>query len=42
MIRDFYGPFQGKVASVQETLESVKGVMDEKTDVVCESAAGPW
>ena len=41
MIRDFYGPFQGKVASVEETLESVKGVMDEKTDVVCDVCGRP-
>ncbi len=41
MIRDFYGPFQGKVASVLETLESIKGVMDEKTDVVCDVCGRP-
>jgi len=41
MIRDFYGPFQEKVTSVQETLESVKGVMDEKTDVICEVCGRP-
>jgi DNA topoisomerase-1 len=41
MIREFYGPFQDKVLSVQETLESVKGVMDEKTDVVCEICGRP-
>jgi DNA topoisomerase-1 len=41
MIRDFYGPFQGKVTSVQETLESVKGVMDEKTDVLCDVCGRP-
>ena len=41
MIREFYGPFQEKVASVQETLESVKGVMDEKTDVVCDICGRP-
>ena len=41
MIRDFYGPFQGLVASVQESLESVKGVMDEKTDVVCDVCGRP-
>jgi DNA topoisomerase-1 len=41
MIREFYGPFQGKVAAVQETLESVKGVMDEKTDVVCDVCGRP-
>jgi DNA topoisomerase-1 len=41
MIREFFGPFQDKVASVHETLESVKGVMDEKTDVVCEVCGKP-
>ncbi len=41
MIREFYGPFQAKVLSVQETLESVKGVMDEKTDVVCDVCGRP-
>jgi DNA topoisomerase I len=41
MIRDFYGPFQGKVTSVEASLESVKGVMDEKTDVVCELCGKP-
>ncbi len=41
MIRDFYGPFKGKVASVLETLESIKGVMDEKTDVVCDVCGRP-
>jgi DNA topoisomerase-1 len=29
------------VTSVQETLESVKGVMDEKTDVVCDVCGRP-
>ncbi|HVO38724.1 MAG TPA: type I DNA topoisomerase [Spirochaetia bacterium] len=41
MIRDFYGPFQSKVSAVQETLESVKGVMDEKTDVTCDVCGRP-
>jgi DNA topoisomerase-1 len=41
MIREFYGPFEEKVNSVAETLESVKGVMDEKTDVVCEICGRP-
>jgi DNA topoisomerase I len=41
MIREFYGPFQKKVAAVAETLESVKGVMDEKTDMVCEVCGRP-
>jgi len=41
MIREFFGPFQGQVSSVHETLESVKGVMDEKTDVTCELCGRP-
>jgi DNA topoisomerase-1 len=41
MIGDFYGPFKDKMASVTETLESVKGVMDEKTSVVCEVCGRP-
>jgi DNA topoisomerase-1 len=41
MIQEFYGPFQSKVQSVEDTLESVKGVMDEKTDVVCELCGRP-
>jgi DNA topoisomerase I len=41
MIRDFYGPFQDRVTSVEQSLESVKGVMDEKTDVVCEICGRP-
>jgi DNA topoisomerase I len=41
MIREFYGPFEDKVTSVQETLESVKGVMDEKTDVICDVCGRP-
>ena len=36
MIEDFYQPFKSKVDHVMETLESVKGVMDEETDYVCE------
>ncbi|MGA2615251.1 MAG: type I DNA topoisomerase [Spirochaetia bacterium] len=41
MIRDFYGPFKDKVGTVLETLESIKGVMDEKTDVVCDICGRP-
>ncbi len=41
MIAEFYGPFKEKMATVTETLESVKGVMDEKTDVVCEVCGRP-
>lgn len=41
MIGEFYGPFRDKLAMVTETLESVKGVMDEKTDVVCDVCGRP-
>ncbi len=41
MVRDFYIPFKGKVDHVMETLESIKGVMDEKTDYVCENCGKP-
>ncbi|MCL1818106.1 MAG: type I DNA topoisomerase [Spirochaetaceae bacterium] len=36
MIRGFYTPFKEKVEHVGQTLESLKGVMDEKTEFVCE------
>ncbi len=36
MISDFYSPFKSKVDHVMETLESVKGVMDEETDYECD------
>jgi DNA topoisomerase-1 len=36
MIRGFYGPFKQKVEHVSQTLESVKGALDEETDFVCE------
>lgn len=36
MIREFYSPFRDKLDHVMETLESIKGVMDEETDYVCE------
>jgi DNA topoisomerase-1 len=41
MIGEFYGPFTKKMAAVMETLESVKGVMDEKTNVVCDRCGRP-
>jgi DNA topoisomerase-1 len=41
MIRDFYGPFHELVSSVEDTIESVKGVMDEKTEVTCEVCGRP-
>jgi DNA topoisomerase-1 len=36
MIRNFYQPFKHRVDHVMETLESIKGVMDEETEYVCE------
>ncbi|WP_455381752.1 type I DNA topoisomerase [Salinispira pacifica] len=36
MIRKFYRPFKHRVDHVMDTLESLKGVMDEETDYVCE------
>ena len=41
MIRDFYKPFNEKVDHVMETLESIKGALDEKTDYVCENCGKP-
>jgi DNA topoisomerase-1 len=36
MIGEFYGPFSKIVASAEENIESMKGVLDEETDLVCE------
>jgi DNA topoisomerase I len=36
MIGDFYAPFRKRVDHVMETLESIKGILDEETDQVCE------
>ncbi len=36
MVREFYLPFRKKVDHVLETMESIKGVLDEETDYVCE------
>ena len=41
MIRDFYDPFRDKVDQVMETLESIKGILDEETDEVCEKCGRP-
>ncbi|MBM7021894.1 type I DNA topoisomerase [Treponema sp. Marseille-Q4523] len=41
MIKDFYGPFKKRVDDVMETQESVKGFLDEKTDIVCEKCGKP-
>jgi DNA topoisomerase-1 len=41
MIREFYNPFRDKVDQVMETLESIKGIMDEESDEVCEKCGRP-
>jgi DNA topoisomerase-1 len=41
MLREFYAPFKKQVEYVMETLESVKGALDEPTDQVCETCGRP-
>ena len=41
MIGRFYRPFKDQVEHVNETLESIKGVLDEPTDEVCEKCGQP-
>ncbi len=41
LIREFYSGFKPKVDHVMETLESIKGVMDEPTEYVCEKCGRP-
>ena len=41
MIRDFYGPFKKRVDEVAHTTESIKGFLDEKTDLICEKCGKP-
>ncbi|MBN1799264.1 MAG: type I DNA topoisomerase [Spirochaetales bacterium] len=36
MLKEFYPPFKHQVDHVMDTLESIKGVLDEETDFVCE------
>ena len=36
MIEEFYDPFRKQVDHVMDTLESIKGILDEETDNVCE------
>jgi DNA topoisomerase-1 len=35
-IREFYGPFKGKVDEVMGSLQSYRGTLDEATDISCE------
>lgn len=41
MIRDFYGPFKKRVEEVEHNTKSIKGFLDEKTDLVCEKCGKP-
>ena len=41
MIGEFYFPFKKRVDEVTETLDSVKGTLDEKTEYVCEKCGKP-
>jgi DNA topoisomerase-1 len=41
MIREFYFPFKERVDEVGKNLESQKGSLDEKTDLVCEKCGKP-
>lgn len=41
MISSFYAPFKKKVDDVIETLDSMKGRLDESTDYVCELCGKP-
>ncbi len=41
MIGTFFKPFKGRVDEVMETLDSMKGRLDESTDYVCELCGKP-
>lgn len=41
VIGEFYSPFKKQVDHVMDTLESVKGVMDEPTEYICEKCGKP-
>lgn len=41
MIGDFYGPFKNRVDQVMESLDSLKGRLDERTDYLCEKCGKP-
>lgn len=41
MIKEFYLPFKDKVDHIMETLESVKGILDEETEYACEKCGKP-
>lgn len=41
MIGEFYSPFKTQVDSVMDTQESLKGTLDEETDIKCEKCGKP-
>ncbi len=41
MMSDFYGPFKKRVDEVMETQESIKGFLDEQTDLKCDLCGKP-
>ncbi|MBO4640004.1 MAG: type I DNA topoisomerase [Treponema sp.] len=41
MMSDFYAPFKKRVDEVMETQESIKGFLDEQTDIKCELCGKP-
>jgi DNA topoisomerase-1 len=41
MLKDFYGPFKGIVDHAELHIEEMKGILDEKTDIVCEKCGRP-
>ena len=41
MMGEFYGPFKKRVDEVMETQESIKGFLDEETDLKCELCGKP-
>ena len=41
MMKDFYSPFKKRVDEVMETQESIKGFLDEQTDLKCDLCGKP-
>lgn len=41
MLKDFYDPFKKQLDHVNETMESIKGVLDEETDEICDKCGKP-
>ena len=41
MMEEFYSPFKKRVDEVMETQESIKGFLDEETDIKCELCGKP-